>query len=102
MRATTARTGLLLSLCLTAAASAQSASREILINRGGFFPSVAVTGEGSFVVAWQHEPPGSSRDRVFVQLFKGDGPPASPVLTVSNAFGDQFYPRVAADDQGHF
>ena len=101
MRAKTALTGLLLSLALTAAASAQSASREILISHGSF-PSMAVTGDGNFVVAWQQEPLTSSQTDVFVQLFNGSGRPASPVLTASDAFGDQLYPRVAADAHGNF
>ncbi len=101
MRATTALTGFLLSLALTGAASAQSASREILVSQGSF-PSVAVTGDGNFVVTWQQEPLTSSQTDVFVQLFNSSGRPASPVLIASDAFGDQLYPRVAADARGNF
>lgn len=100
MRAKTALTSLLLSLCLTAGASAQSASREILVSRFGFLPSMAVTGDGNFVVAWQSS--GSSGEDVFIQLFNGKGRPTSPVLTLANDFGDQLYPRVAADARGNF
>lgn len=100
MRAKTALTGLLLSLALTAAASAQSASREILIRPFGRFPSAVATADGNFVVTWQE--PASSGEDVFVQLFNDRGRPTSPVQVVSNAFGQQLYPRVAADDRGNF
>lgn len=69
MRAKTALSGLLFSLVLTAGASAQPASREILVSPTGIHPAVAVTGDGS---VWNRNAATAEKSGMFLRRFTID------------------------------
>jgi hypothetical protein len=83
--------GFVLFLSLIAAASAQTAARELCVSPGGVFPSLAATGAGDFVVAWQEPRPGSFND-VLVRLFYGSGKPQGAPFFWADSFGEQTVP----------
>jgi len=64
------------------------------------YPSVAMSGDGGFVVAWSGYGPGSANSGVFARGFRSDGTPLqNQEFRVSGIEG---YPRVAADRAGDF
>jgi hypothetical protein len=67
-------------------------------------PSVASAGDGSFVVAWEGDGPGSGPSYdVFARPFEADGTPTSDEFRVNTyTTGDQLFSDVASDEIGNF
>lgn len=66
-------------------------------------PSVSVSSDGSFVVAWQSSTGDGSGDAVFARRFRADGTPRELDFVVNTyTTGDQAKPIVASDYNGNF
>ncbi len=66
-------------------------------------PALAVTGSGDFIAVWNDVTGGTGSFGVFARLFDRSGRSKGPVFPVhEDRFGDQLWPRVAADERGNF
>ena len=64
-------------------------------------PSVAMSGQGDFVIAWQG--PGADQNDVFVRLYDPNGQPRSEELLANeDTHGQQLRPRLAIGEGGAF
>lgn len=84
-------------------ALALPAAAETVVSDSGENHAIAITGRGDLVVAWVGIDDRSSSRGVFVRLYDASGRPKGPAFVAhSEIFGDQNYPRVAADQAGSF
>lgn len=91
-------TATLLSLVLTTSAVA-----ETIVSDSGEEPALAVTGRGDLVTVWVDIDDRANSRGVFTRLYDASGRPKGPAfLAHSEIFGDQKYPKAAADQAGSF
>jgi hypothetical protein len=65
--------------------------------------SLAADGDGDFVVAWMSDGQDGSSSGVFARRFSSTGDPLAGEFQVNTyTMGDQDYPSVAVDAEGHF
>jgi hypothetical protein len=63
------------------------------------WPSVGMSGNGPFVVTWHGQAAGND---IFAQRYHSDGTKNGEEFNVSQADGDQQYPKAGVDSQGNF
>jgi hypothetical protein len=89
-------------LLLLSVASSSLGQQVAATGRAIQDPHVAVAGTGDFMIVWSDFRAPHGYD-VFARLFEASGKPKGPAFLVpEKSAGDQFLPRVAADEQGHF
>jgi len=94
------------SFLFLALASSGLGQQVVATGRQIQYPQVAVAGTGDFMIVWSDLDNGVGNPSslgVFARLFDPSGEPRGRAFRVNeNRVGDQFLPRVAADEQGHF
>jgi hypothetical protein len=92
---------------LLAQADSPIAGPEFLVNsytiKNQEYPSVAMDGDGDFVVAWQSFTQDGSDHGVYAQRYDSNGNPQGSEFRVNtHTIGNQLYPSVAIDTDGDF